>query len=789
MRRRGLVALATLTLAVGLGGNVTIFSFFNGVYLRPLPYDDPERLLSIAGVQAETGRRAGLTAPDVDALRAQSRSLDLVATQRSEVLALTGAERPQRVVAVHLTPGALATLGATTVDGRLFRADEAQPGSAPVVVLSHPLWSTHFGGADVIGASIALDGTPHTVVGVLEPDFSLLRKRPDLYIAERELALYDPQRRSFGVFARLAAGATLEQARGDLRSVDRELAVIDPTRREGWRLEAEPLAAAVRPSRDVRRTMPVVFAAVGLVLLVACANVAGLLMARAAARRQELTVRAALGAGRARLTFGIVAESLLLALLGGVVALVLAQAGVRALLAAAPIGEQTLFHFALDHRLLLFTLAACIVTALLAAWLPSVQVLGTDLASALRGTGAAAHDGRGRWGQVLIVGEIMLAFVLLAAASVVIRGLGAMHDRDLGFDPESILTLRLDPPSGRYPDIEDLERFYDALAARLGALPGVVAVGMTNDLTLTGSDTVGPVTLPGRAPSAGEPTRTSLRSVSPDYFRTLTAPMVAGRGLGAQDHADGPPVAVVNEAWARRWSDAEPGDGDVADVLGRQLIAWDDAPRQIVGVVRDLYEVRLDRPLEPVVYLPAAQVPVRDRSLLVRVEGRPEDYAGSVQRAVWELDPDLPISMLQTLPDVVSRQAWVFRLLTSLLSLFALATWSLTAVGIYGVTSNAVSRRTAEIGVRMALGSTRRGVLRLLLREALGRSLLGIALGLPLAVLGTRALAGVLYGVDAAGFFVLFATTALVLATTSLACLVPARRAASVDPVLALRQG
>jgi predicted permease len=515
-------------------------------------------------------------------------------------------------------------------------------------------------------------------------------------------------------------------------------------------------------------------------LLIACSNVANLLLARATARSHELAIRTALGAGRGRKVRQLMTENALLAFAGGILGVGLAHVGVKAVNAASPV-ETSIFDFRIDTTVLVFAVVLSAATTLLFGLVPAIRSTSTDVVKSLKTGLGAASKGGSHFARTVVVFEVALAFVLLTAVTVMIQGVLRLQNTDLGFVPDNVLTLRVTPSKVKYETDETVNRFYDEVLERIESLPQVIAAGTTNNLTLTGADYVGPFTILGRRQSSDSRTpRVSLRSLSPGYFEALSVHRLSGRGFLDTDRSGSSLVAIVNETFAREWC---PGRSP----LGERIVAWDDRPREIIGVIHDFYEVRLDRDIGPVVYLPAAQAPVRGRSLAVRVRGNAAATAPAVERAIRSVDPDQLVFSVRPMSAYVSRAAWVFKLMTSCFAVFSAIALAMGAAGIYGVTSLGVSQRRSEIGLRMALGAKRSDVLAMMLKEGSNRTLAGVLLGLPLSFAVTSGLASVLYGVGRGDMVVWLVVTTLMMAVTLLACYTPARKASKVEPIVALR--
>jgi putative ABC transport system permease protein len=784
LKSPGFVGIAVLSLAVGIGANVTLFSFLNSIYLNPLPYEDSTRLVHISSTHRERGDRStNVSFPDLADWKAGTSLFDDIAAHQVRNLNLTRPGEPERVTGGFVSDNFFSTLKAAPAYGRSFAAQDGRAVSEPVVILSYGFWQRRFGGdTAVLGDPITLDGEPHTIIGITAPDFVFLRTNPDLFVPFRlgtSETYLDRGNRRLSTLARLSDRVTIERAQQELALFAERLADEHPETNAGWGVLVEPLHDVVLPSHDIRVGMSIGFVVVGFMLLIACSNVANLLLARATARSHELAIRTALGAGRGRKVRQLMTENALLALAGGILGVGLAHVGVKAFIAASPV-DASIFDFSIDVIVLLFAVALSAATTLIFGLVPAIRSTSTDVVKSLR-TGLGIAKGGRYFARTVIVFEVALAFVLLTAVTVMIQGVLRLHNKDLGFAPDNVLTLRITPPEAKYETDESVNRFYAEVLERIESLPQVIAAGTTNNLTLTGADYGGPFTILGRRePNDTRLPRVSLRSLSPGYFEALSVERLSGRGFSDTDRPGAPLVAIVNETFAREWfPDHSP--------LGERIALLDDRPREIIGVIQDFYEVRIDRPIGPVVYLPSAQAPVQGRSVAVRVRGDAASTAPAVERAVRAVDPDQPVYSVRPMSDYVTRAAWVFKLMTSGFAVFSAIALAMGAAGIFGVTSLGVSRRRSEIGLRMALGAKRSDVLTMILKEGSNRTLIGFLIGLPLSFALTSGLASVLYGVDRVDAVVWLIVTTLMMAVTLLACYTPARKASKVEPIVALR--
>ncbi len=779
-----LVALATL--ALGIGANTAIYSLVNGVLLRPLPYPEPERLVSVS--QVWEGRRAVYSPPNFLDVQAQSRSFAALAAHAEGEATLTGRGEPVSVPGAEVSATFFDVMGVHPLQGRFFLPGENDPARNKVVVISHRLWSERFG-ADpaVIGTSLTLDRQPFTVVGVAPPGFD--------FPAERALwnpLAYDDNFRSgrgawyLRVVGRLGPGINVAQASSEVATIAARLAKAYPDMNEGVGGSVVGLQESL--VGDTRPALLVLMGAVGLVLLIACVNVANLMLARVLSRETELAVRTALGAGRGRLVRQLLTESLLLGGLGGLLGLALASVLKDALLATQGPALPRSIDVPLDASVLTFAALLSVGTGLVFGLVPALVVARRATSQSLREGARGLLRGRGgRLRSGLIVGEIALAMVLVSGAGLLVRSFSQLSRVDPGFRPGQALTFRLSLPETAYPDDARRTQWVTRLLERLQGLPGVDAVGGVLALPLSGSRWSFSFEVDGRPrlPAAQQPSL-ETRVATPGYFHALGLRVVRGRGFSEADGPGAPRVVLLSESAVKRhFPDQDP--------LGQRLtIGWDSSATpptggEIVGIVADVKEAGLGEPSPPQVYLPYAQKPIGALSFVVRSSVPPASLGPSVRRVVAELDPSLPVARLRTFDEIVARSVAEPRLNALLLGVFAAAALLLAALGIFGVVSYGVAQREREFGIRVALGADPGAVLRLVLRGAAGLSVLGVALGL-LGTLGlSRFLAGLLFELSPTDPVTLGSVAAGLALTALVASYVPARRATRVDPLVALR--
>jgi len=794
LRAPGFSAAAAIALALGIGANSAIFSVVQAVLLTAPPYRDPDRLVMVWEHNRPRAKQSNVVSPaNFLDWREQSSAFSAMAALYDSLTHLTGAGDPEELPFQGVSANLFSTLGVQAELGRSFSAADGQAESEPVVVLSHELWQRRFGSDPaLIGRSVTLSGKSRTVIGVLPPGFHLFVKEMSLTGKPPQLWMpiaFEPEDRIrrgryLRAIARLAPGVSLEQAQSQMDTIARRLERQYPDFNTGWGVRVVPLASQL--TGEIRPALLVLLGAVGFVLLIACANVANLLLARAATRSREIAIRRAIGAGRGRIVRQLLTESTLLAVVGGALGLLLAQWGLQSLLALTPADLLGVHQVDLDWVVLGFTLALSLLTGLLFGSAPAWALSRPSLVDPLKDGGRGAPRGAQRMEprSLLVIAEAALTLVLLVGAGLMIRTVWQLQSVDPGFQADNLLTARILLPSSKYGEEQQRIAFFRQLVERAEALPGVRAAGAVNFLPLAGPGSATSIVVEDHpAPPAGEEPVADVRVITPGYFRTMGIPLLHGRNFSARETTEMSHVVLINQTMARQlWPGKDP--------LGRRVTIHmkdENVPSAIIGVVGDIRHDGLDVPVRSMVYWPHPELATSWMTLVIRTGSDPLSLAPSVQRAVLELDRELPIADVRTMAQLLAHSLARVRFATLLLVLFALVALALAAVGIYGVMSYAVAVRTREIGIRMALGARAADVLRLILGRAVILVGVGLGLGLVAALALTRLMESLLYGVSATDPVTFLSIPLLLMAVALIACYVPARRAARVDPMIALR--
>ncbi len=781
VKKPAFTLVAVLTLALGIGANTAIFSLVNAVLLRPLPFGEPERLVWTWGVFSG-GNQASTSPPDFLDYRAQNRTFEGFAAMMFNSFNLTGGGEPERIIGATVTANFFQALGVKPVQGRAFLPDEEQPGRDRVAIISRGLWQRRFGGdPDIVGKTVTLDGRNHTIVGIT-PDESRLPREAEMWTP---LNFDQPNMKVrrfhfLRAIGRLKPGVTLEQAQADIDAISAGLEKLYPESNTDWRLLLVPMREQL--VGEVRRPLYVLLGAVALVLLIACVNVANLMLSQAAARQKEMALRNALGANRLRLVGQLLVESTILSVFGGTLGLLLAWWGADLLMTLAPDGIPRMGEIELDNRVFGFTLLVSLLTGVVFGLAPALQASRPDLNEALKegGKGGGSSSRLGRSRNVLVIAEVAIALVLLIGAGLLIQSFRRLQEVDPGFDPRNVLTMRVILPETKYPEPEKQQAFFEQVLQRIELLPGVQAVGTTTQIpTIGGGDTY--FTIEGKPfPDPNLKVTAFNPMVSHNYLRAMKIPLLKGRHFTEAETKETPKSVIINEAFSRTYfADDEP--------LGKRLIVDMGEPWacEIIGVAGDAKQFSLDGAVFPVMYLPSIRAGFN--GLVVRTSGDPLAMAPAVRRAVQEVDRDQPVANVRSMDQLLSNVAAQARFRTLLLGVFAAVALCLAGVGIYGVIAYSVAQRTHEIGIRVALGARRGDVLRLVIGQGMKIALIGLGVGVALALAVTRVLSSLLFNVSATDP-VTFVVVALLLAGVALlACWVPARRATKVDPMVALR--
>ena len=772
---------AVLTLALGIGANTAIFTVVNGVLLRPLPYPEPEQLVTLRHQQS---------VPELDDIQAQSQSFEAIGGVGVQAADYVGGGEPVQVEVGLVNGDFFPVLGARTVLGRTIERADDRFDAPRVLVLSHGLWQRQFGGdRAILGRDITIAGQSYTVVGVTAPDFRPPRATLEAYAPIH--VFYPIAAKSRGAhllraYARLRPGVTRQQAESELRVIDARMAETYPEENKGR--QSVLLSLHERMIGSVRPALLVLFGAVGLLLLVACANFANLLLARTAARTQELTIRAALGAGRSRLITQVLVESVLLALIGGAAGLLLGGWGVDALLALKPDDLPRTDDIQLNAGVLGFTFLLALITGLLFGLIPALQATRIDVHGALNSSGNRTTGGRSWVRSVLVVAELALALVLLVGAGLLGKAFWRLTSVSPGFDPAKLVAMRVELPEARYGEIPRQTQFRDHVLDELNTLPRTEAA-MISEMPLGGNSINHNFIIDGRDPlPAGEEPELYNRSVAGDYFRVMGIPLLEGRALTRDDRAEAPAVGVINESMARQYFPNESPVGARIRWARDEEVSW----ITIVGVVGNVRHFGLAAAEEPAIYTPyaqSAQAWKRWSEFVVRTEGAGDLVATTAQlkRAIWKVDPLLPVTKVRSMSEVMAVSLSERRFNATLIGIFAGVALTLAAVGLYGVIAYLVQQRTREIGVRMALGAQRHHVLTLVMRHGVGLSVVGLLVGVCGALAASRVLASLLHGVAPTDPPTFLAVTLLLFGIATLASYLPARRAAQLNPNVALR--
>jgi putative ABC transport system permease protein len=789
IKRPGFTLIAVVTLALGIGANTSIFSAINALLLNPLPIPDQSRIMAIWDKNPSHGLDHNeVTVANYFDWRAQNNSFEKLALYRWWSVNLTGLETPERIQGFLVTGNFFDTLGVTPVMGRAFTEEENQPGKDAVAIIAYSLWQRRFGGdPNIINKTINVNSIIRTVVGVLPPKFNF-PKGAEVYapIALTPELVASRQNHAYYVLGRLKPGVSQQAAQADIDAIAARLEQQYPATNTGLGAVVIPVLKDTVRMYDVALWM--LMAAVGFVLLIACANVANLMLARASGRQKEIAVRVALGASRWRVVRQLLTESLIVAFIGGGFGVLIAFWGINLLRGANP-GEAEKFapgwdQLGINFPVLAFTLILSLISGLVFGLLPAVQASNPNLNNSLKEGGRTGGGGSHRLRSSLVVFEIALSLILLVGAGLLVRSFLSLLKTNPGFEPDHLMTMNLLLPSAKYREDAQVVAFYKDLVQREQLVPGVKDAALVNYIPLGGANSSNGFLVEGvPEPPPGQEFIGRYRVCTPDYFRTMGISVLRGRAFTDTDNAGSPPVAIVNETMARTyWANG--------DAIGKRFRFYGPLDRspwiQIVGIINDVRH-DLNTPINPEYYLPHAQDTWNAMVLVARTNVDPASTASALRQQVWAIDKDQPVFDVKTMTEVRSNSVALYSLWAVMLGIFAGVALLLAGVGIYGVLAFAVTQRTQEIGIRMALGAKTSDVLRLVLRHGMGMTLLGICIGLAGAWGLTRFIAGLLVGVSSTDLVTFSVVTFTLLSAALLACYVPARRATKVDPLVALR--
>ncbi|HKS43453.1 MAG TPA: ABC transporter permease [Blastocatellia bacterium] len=795
VKNPGVTIVAIIALALGIGANTAIFSVVNAVMLKPLPYRNADGLVMVWEHNRARDRRQNVISPaNFLDWKDQNNVFEDMAGFFDIRANLTEVDDPEEIPGQRVTANMFSVLGAYPMLGRAFEGEDGQEGHANLVILSHGLWKRRFGGdPGVINQTIKLNGRPVTVIGVMPPDFQFFIKAGSL--TGKQAEIWTPfnlgpdfrvrRGRFMSAVARLKPGVTVEQAQAEMTQIADSLEQQYPEFDKNWGVNLVPMRSQF--TGEISTSLLVLFGAVVFVLLIACANVANLLLARAAARQKDIAIRAALGASRSRLVRQLLTESVLLAGLGGVLGLLVAVWGVDLLIALAPKDLPPLAGVEINYLVLGFTLAVSLLTGLIFGLVPAMEASRPNLNETLKEGGRSAASGARshRVRSVFVVAEIAMALVLLIMSGLMIRSFARLQSVNPGFNPNNLLTVRLLLPASKYREDPQVISFFRQALTRIEAMPGVRSAGAISYLPFAaGGGAATGFTIEGQpAPAAGQKPTLDVRVCDPNYFQTMSIPFIRGRNFTEKEATEVSHVVIISEAMARDYFPNE-------DPIGKRVridMMDDPAPCEIIGVVGDSKHQGLDVEPRAMSYWPHPELTYSAMTIVARTEGDPLSYSSAVQAAVQALDKDQPIADVRTMEQWLSDSVAKPRFITLLLSVFAAVALVLAMVGIYGVMSYSVTQRTHEIGIRMALGASSTNVMRMVVRQGMVLALLGVGCGLAASFALTRVLAGFLFGVSTTDPVTFGLIAALLAGIALVACAVPARRATKVDPMIALR--
>jgi putative ABC transport system permease protein len=782
IKKPGFTIVAILTLALGIGANTAIFSVVNSILLKPLPFNNSDRIVAMSGTTS-TGQ-TWISYPNLEDYRRQNNVFEEISALTPQSVNLTGMETPDRVRGGFVSSGFFKVFDVQPSMGRVFQPEEDQIGSQRVTVVNHNVWKSRFGSdPNLIGKSLILNGEPFTVVGIMPPDFQIPIDEIEVWIPAQYYPNYKPVRSAHNYFAigRLKPGVELSKAQAEMDTIANRLAQAYPEDNKGIGIKLTQLQEMI--VSDIRPALLVLLAAVGFILLIACANIANLLLARGAARNREVAIRAALGASRVRLLTQLLTETTILGLLGGCLGLLIALWGVDILVSLNPQNLPSGLKIAPDIRVLCFTLLLSIFTGLLFGLFPALQLSKPDLLRSLKEGGRGSGEVTGqKLRSAFVISQVALSLVLLIGAGLLIKSFYRLLTVDPGFKSENLLTMEYRLPINKYSKPEQQNEFHRQVVEKIRVVPGVRSAALVLGLPFSGNGGARIFTLPDRElPEKDKEPRALFNTATPGYFETIGIPLLKGRSFTDQDGPDSAKVILINQSMASQYW---PND----DPIGKQVhLPQNNITVSVIGVVGNAKQFGLSEELRPQIYACYTQNPNIFATIVARTDVEPMSLAESVKKAVWSVDKDQPMWKIRTVDYLLERNVASERFVVMLMSVFAALALILTSLGIYGVISYSVTQRTQEIGVRMALGALERDVLKLVISQAAFLALIGVVIGLAASFALTRLMSSLLFGVSPTDPVTFAGITMLLFAVAMLACYLPARRATKVDPMVALR--
>jgi putative ABC transport system permease protein len=783
-KTRGITFVSLLALAMGIGANCAVYTVVNAVLIRPLPYKNPENIIMVWETNPQRNQNeVSVSYPNFKDWQEQSQGFESLAASVYQSFNITGRTGPDRLHGLRVTSNLLPLLGANITVGRSFLPDEEQPGKNEVVIVSHNLWQVRFGGQpDLLNSTVTLNDVPYTVVGILPPEFQYPPVWPtgaDIFVPLTPNT--ERRNRSLTVVGRPKPGVTLARLQTEMTTIAENLQAhyADTNKDRGVRLI--PIQEQV--VGGIRTTLVIFLCAAGFVLLIGCANIANLLLARASSRQKEIAIRLAMGASRWRLIRQLLTESVVLALCGGVLGMLFLTFGITLLVSLLPEDIPRIKGVSVDGRVLAFAVLVSILTGLIFGLIPALQSSKPDLNEVLKDSSRGTTSGTGRRyvRSLLVVAQVAMTVVLLTGAALMIQSFVRLQDVDPGLNPNKVLTMWLSLPKPHYAQPDQQTAFFQQALERVKSLPGVKAAGLINALPLGGRNENISFTVPGREASAQETPVAGFRPASPGYFDAMGIPLIRGRVFEDRDSKIAPGVVMINQTMARKiWPDEDP--------IGKSLIvAPEKTPREIVGIVGDTKHRGLDMDYFPEMYLPYVQRPVDSLHLVVRTSSDPVDMVSSIRGTIWTVDKDIPIAQVKSMSQIASESVAPKRFYTFLLSAFAVIALTLAIAGVYGTISYTVSERTHEIGVRVALGAQPNNILSVIIGQGMRLVIVGEVFGIAAAFGLTRIIQSFLYGTGTTDLKTFIGVPLLLAIVGLLACYLPARTATRVDPAIALR--